>query len=123
VPIPGATKSYHHFSEKLDANAEYRVLLTRVGDDYAVFTCSVEVELRTDDISLYPTIMTQGEYFTLNMPAAGRAVIGDVIGVKISEHILQPGANTINILQPQGTYFIQVTNENSEQRTFTILVR
>jgi hypothetical protein len=120
--IPGATRSYVHVSEGLDLGAEYRVAIVRAGETRAVFTCPITPEWR-DRLWLAPTIISQGEVVAIGISTAGHAVVSNVMGIRVSEHALQPGTNQINMQVPQGTYFVTITDEAGDQRTYTVLVK
>jgi hypothetical protein len=120
--IVGETRSYLYVPGWLDFDAEYRVAIVRAGETHAVFTCPAVIEERAI-LSLYPTIVSRGESFTIDIPTDGRAVILNVMGLRVSEHILYSGGNQIHIHQPAGTYFVSITDEFGDQRTYTVLVK
>lgn len=122
IPIAGADKSYLYLPEKLDFGAEYTVELTRLSDVYSLFTCPV-IPVERMEMSVYPTLVSAGQIVTVKTPVKGKLELIDVMGLKIKEQMLLPDINHISVPDRNGVYFLLITDENVEKRTFTVLVK
>jgi len=120
--IIGATRSYLHVPEGLDMQAEYRVELTRVGDNFSVFTCPVSPYWVENVTMTLVNIAPQGGTFQLNSSLSGMAQIFNLTGILVSEQLIHEGQNLLNAPNRAGYYLLKVTLENQHTRTYHIHV-
>jgi hypothetical protein len=132
VEIPDESGSYLYVGlngDTLETDAEYAALLTRADDGKSVFTCPfVPVQKNVSsmpnmDISLYPTIVNQGETVILNVLQAATTAIYDYLGRQTRFISVNRGANAIIMNEKQGLYLMRVITEYNEIKIFKIIIK
>jgi hypothetical protein len=122
-PIFGATKSYLNIAEGLDMSAEYRAAITRVGDDFSVFTCPISpywVENVT--LTLVSNVTHVGGSFQFKSSESGRAFIYSLDGILISEQPIHEGENQLKAPLRAGYYLLKITMDDQQTKTYQVYV-
>jgi len=123
--IIGATSSYLHVEEGLDMQAEYRVELTRVGENFSVFTCPVSpywAENAMLILNLEANVAPTMGNFRLNSSLSGIAQIYSLTGILINEQLIHEGQNILQAPDRPGYYLLRVALENQQTKTYRIHV-
>lgn len=127
-PMEGQTHSYLYVpEEKLDINAEYAVLLTRVDDNVTVMTCPftpVEIsEEEKDKLVISLNNMTyNGQVVEVVVNEPVQIKVYNAMGVKVMEEYVEERAE-ICLPKMEGLYILEVTNSEGKRETYRVIVK
>lgn len=122
VPIPESTKSYLYVENRLDFDSKYSVKLTRLEDNVSAFTCPFEPQKQIE-VGVYPTLLSLGQSVTVETTVGGKAVLWDIMGIKIKEYNIDVNINNLQIPNKTGTYYLSITTDDGDMKTYSIMVK
>jgi hypothetical protein len=119
--IKDATGSYIYVEDGLDMNAQYSVALTREGEDYAIFTCSIQPSTKTD-VSTSPVIVQgQQNIIMVTTTTSGIIKVYDIYG-----RLMQTQSTANNYAEftlPAGMYIVEINLDNGSRITEKIAIK
>jgi hypothetical protein len=118
ILIPGATHSY--LNQSLGFEAEYSVLLTDT-NGLALMSCPIIAEDKAE-ISVYPTILHQGQLIQCKTSAPHHLYIHDATG-KIIQELDAHGTFHINLPPTSGIYMLRFMSQDRIERTFKVIIQ
>jgi hypothetical protein len=102
---------------------EYRVFLTREGEDYGIFTCPLIPQWHTD-VTLYPTIVEAATRFSILSKGAVKVTFYTVTGIKLNDYQLVVGeGNSISAPYIAGVYILVFEDKNGQIEAGKIVVK
>jgi hypothetical protein len=116
-PIEGATKPYLYDGHELDFDAEYKVLLTRLSDSIAQFTCAFRPERRAIDPNAYPTMVQAGSQIRAKLDKEATVVFYTLTGAVYSSVHLPAGESVFTAPYSVGYYILSVASADKETVT------
>lgn len=120
-PIAGETKSYLYVSSGLEVGAKYNVELTRVGEDYAIFTCPIEAKPYTANAT--PSIVGGASPVRVYDISEGANVyIYSVTGMLVSQQRITPDSPEYIAPQASGIYIVKFVMDSGITRNMKIVV-
>lgn len=107
--IAGASSPYLYLpDEKLDKEALYNVLLTRVEDGVQLFSCPLAIIDKTS-LSVYPTMLPPSENVVVETLEDGIFSLWDIMGVRVKTgEVKKKIANTITMPSSEGVYILKL---------------
>ncbi len=122
--IVGETSSYLYVGpdEELDLEAEYSVVVRRIGEDNRITTCTITPTYHID-IQDYPTLVGRSTPLTLPIKQTSELYIYDTNGLLILAKTLTPNNATIITPNASGTYIIQIINSQAGTMTYKMIVQ
>lgn len=122
-PIEGATKPYLYTGANLDFNADYKVLLTRTGDNVQQYTCTFRPEQRDipGDVT-YPTIVSAGKKIRSRLSVAATVYFHTMTGAVYSTTSLPAGDSEFTVPYTPGYYILTVKPESGDVIRQKILI-
>lgn len=120
-PIEGETKSYLYIADGLEVGADYNVHLTRIGEDYAVFTCPIKAQPYAG--STTPNFVTGASPIRVyNVTERARVNIYTTTGVLVSSQIITPENAEYTAPSNSGVYIVNMLFDSGIKRVFKIVV-
>lgn len=122
-PIPGATDPYLYTGENLDVTADYKVLLTRKGDNVQQYTCTFRPEQRDipGDVT-YPTIVSAGNKIRSRLDVPATVYFHTMTGAVYSVHTMPAGESEFTAPYTPGYYILTVQPETGDVVRQKILI-
>ena len=119
VLLPGETHSY--LNQSLSFESEYSVLLTNT-EGLQLMSCPIIAEDKAE-LSVYPTILKQGEMVKCHMTDNNALYIHDSMGKIIQELQLEEGTTAITLPIVSGVYLLRFVSNDHIERTFKVIVQ
>ncbi|MDR2684751.1 MAG: hypothetical protein LBB53_05155 [Prevotellaceae bacterium] len=119
-PIEGETKSYIYIPAGLEAGAEYKLHITRVGEDYAIFTCPIVREDKNENPT--PTLVARRGLLPMYFADSGVVDVWSVSGVLISTQKINSGECRIAAPAENGIYILDIKLDNGTRKNLKIVV-
>ncbi len=120
-PITGETKSYLYVPAGLEIGASYNVELTRVGEDYAIFTCPIVAKPYTANIT--PNFVGGASPVRVYDIGEGADVyIYNVTGMMVSRQRITPESPEYIAPQASGIYIVKFVMDSGITRNTKIVV-
>ena len=122
TPIDGATGPYLYTGQDLDFDADYSVLLTRVGDTIPQFTCVFRPERRELPTETYPTLVPAGSQIRACLDKEAVVKFYTLTGWLWSETSLPKGESYFTVPDAQGYYILSIETASGEPTRQKILI-
>lgn len=120
-PIEGETKSYLYIADGLEIGADYKVHLTRVGENYAVFTCPIKAQPYTGSVT--PSFaLGSSPIRVYNVTERARINIYTTTGVLVSSQTITPEKAEYIAPANSGVYIVNMLFDSGIKRVFKIVV-
>ena len=119
VLLPGETHSY--LNQSLSFESEYSVLLTNT-DGLQLMSCPIIAEDKSE-LSVYPTILKQGELVNCHLTNNNALYIHDATGKVIQELQLEEGTTAVALPAVSGVYLLRFVSNDHIERTFKVIVQ
>ncbi len=122
-PIDGATGSYYHSDEPLNAADEYSVLLSRDGSA-DLFSCPIKITTQSKQnvVSVRPTLLTGGENITIQSNTEASVVLYNSLGMP-QQSMRCTGYSEMKAPSRSGVYMLHIVLQDGEQRTVQVVVQ
>lgn len=126
--MDGQTHSYLYVpEEKLDVNAEYSVMLTRVNDNVSVMTCpftpiQISDEEKEKLVISLNNMTYNGQVVEVLVNEPVQIKVYNAMGIKIMEEYVEERAE-IRLPKIEGLYILEVTNANGKRETHRVIVK
>lgn len=121
--LPGENKSYLYIANgSLDVNAVYTVAVTRKSDGIRMMTCPI-APIQHAEVSIYPSLVSKGQKIVINMNAAAKVTFWNVSGLKVLEHALSEGPNSIQVPNLTGTYLLDIITVTGDRKKQMVIVK
>ena len=117
--LPGETHSYIH--QPLEFGAEYSALLTE-DNGTQLMTCPL-VATEHIDISLYPTLLNNGQRVKCKVSEMAIVCIYDMLGKLILEVNVEPGETELEIPYAAGVYMAKIITVSNEERNIKLIMQ
>ena len=120
-PIAGETKSYLYVSGGLEVGSNYNVELTRVGEDYAIFTCPIEAKAYTSGAT--PNFVSGASnirVYDIDEPAD--VYVYNAQGIRVSHQVISPESPEYVAPNTAGIYIVRMQMQSGIVRNFKIVV-
>ena len=119
VLLPGETHSY--LNQSLSFESEYSVLLTNT-EGLQLMSCPIIAEDKSE-LSVYPTILKQGELVNCRLTNNNALYIHDATGKVIQELQLEEGTTAVALPAVSGVYLLRFVSNDHIERTFKVIVQ
>ena len=119
VLLPGETHSY--LNQSLSFESEYSVLLTNT-EGLQLMSCPIIAEDKSE-LSVYPTILKQGELVNCHLTNNNALYIHDATGKVIQELQLEEGTTAVALPAVSGVYLLRFVSNDHIERTFKVIVQ
>ena len=119
VLLPEETHSY--LNQSLSFESEYSVLLTNT-DGLQLMSCPIIAEDKSE-LSVYPTILKQGELVNCHLMNNNALYIHDSTGKIIQEQQLEEGTTAVALPAVSGVYLLRFVSNDHIERTFKVIVQ
>ena len=122
-PIEDATQSYYYAGagNTLSPEDEYRVLLTHA-DGREELSCAYFPTIYTGNVHAAPTRLRASEHISVTTPNPATCTYFNALGAAAGTYRVGEGVETIPAPNAMGLYFLTITTDNGEQKTFKISV-
>lgn len=121
TPIEGETKSYLYVPAGLEIGAEYNVELTRVGEDYAIFTCPIVAKPYTANAT--PNFVGgASQVRVFDIDEAADVYIYSTTGMLISHQRITPESPEYVAPQASGIYVVRFVMDSGITRNMKLVV-
>jgi len=77
----------------------------------------------TEELSVYPTLISSGGELTIESPDGGNASILNMSGIIVGQHKLQIGKTKIAVSYPSGNYVVKIKTNTGEEKVVKIIVK
>lgn len=120
--IPGETHSYIYLPQRLDAQGEYSVVLTRADDGETMYTCPLRYTPHVDLWTYPKQIGANRVQWHVESSDEGEIHIYNSIGQMVCHKTIAAGANDFELELPAGVYVYVVNNASgaSDKNKFVV---
>jgi hypothetical protein len=121
--IWGEIGSYLYINNgMLDPYSEYRALLTRIDDGVKTFTCPFVPVIKTEFISVRPTLVHPNGEVIVILPNGAHVTLWNTMGLMLNEYNLNAGETTLRMPAQPGVYLLNINDihGNSSQNKIVV---
>jgi hypothetical protein len=109
-------------NEKLQFEQQYRALLTRAGEDYAVFTCPL-IPYEQIALTEYPTVVTESKQVVVFSIKSGASVkVWTANGLMCGSAVQSDASKRIAIPLRTGFYFVEILESDGRRFVEKVII-